>query len=407
MRECFVSDLFAFTQRTPTSEGYLVAPGVIAKSGNVQEYRASELSLDGDPTRIVRLYRPRDEVAKSATSFEGKPITNNHPPGKWVTADNWKTYAVGDTSAVCMQGDEMHATLTVRDKRAVDAIMAGKAGLSNGYRFAFDDSKKTTPEGWSVDGWMVDIRGNHTAIVDRGRGGPECVIADGERKTMGTRTTKIGKLSFELDVTAADAVDAEREDKEKLAADCAAAEKLAEEAEGRAVAAEATNKEHLAKITAQDEEIKQLKANPPAPSAELVEKLAEERATVVADAATIAPDLKPAGKTVDQVRREALAACVAKDAKVKVVADAALGGVELEKASPEVVKTIFAAAVSVTKTSKTANDDGVAADLLRAGSGQGKDGNGKDAKANDGSEGLTGYALYCHRLTHPEAKAQA
>ncbi len=403
MRECRAFDFFMLgTQRVKDADGFLHVPGTIAKAGNVQEYRAGELELDGDPNRTVRLYRPREEVAKSAASFARKPLTNNHPPGKWLTPENWEKYAVGDSdSAVEMHGDDMVTELIFRKQSAIDALEAGKVGLSNGYKFHFDDSKKTTPEGAAVDGWMTEITGNHIALVDRGRGGPGCVVADKE-KPMATRSVKIGKLSFELDVTAADAVDAEREEKAKIAADCEAAEKLAEEAEKRAVAAETANKEHLAKITAQDAEIKQLKDNPPAPKPELVEQLAEERATVVADAAILAPDLAPAGKTVDQIRREALTACVAKDAKVKVVADAALAGVALDKATPEVVKTTFAAAASIAKSSKTANDkDSIAADLLRAGSGT-KD--GKDKTAADG-EGLVGYALFCDRLNHPKAQA--
>jgi len=404
MRECRAFDLFMLgTQRVKDADGFLHVPGCIAKAGNVQEYRAAELELDGDPNRVVRLYRPRDEVAKSTVTFARKPLTNEHPPGRWITPDNWERHAVGDSgSAVDMQGDDMVTELIFRKKSAIADLEAGKVALSNGYKFNFDDSKKTTPEGEAVDGWMTAIQGNHIALVDRGRGGPGCVVADVKETHMATRTVKIGKLSFELDATAADAVEAEREDKDKIAADCAAAMKLAEDAEKRAVTAEATAKEQLAKLTAQDAEIKQLKDNPPAPKPEVVEQLAEERAAVVGDAAVLAPDLKPEGKTVDQIRREALTACVAKDAGIKAVADAAMAGTPIDKAAPEVVKATFSAAASIAKTSRTANDkDSIAADLLTAGSGQG---NGKDKTAAD-AEGLVGYALFCDRLNHPKAQA--
>ncbi len=403
LRECRAFDLFMLgTQRVKDADGFLHVPGCIAKAGNVQEYRAAELELDGDPNRVVRLYRPRDEVAKSTVTFARKPITNNHPPGRWVTPDNWERYTVGDSgSAVDMQGDDMVTDLCFRKKSAIADLEAGKNALSCGYKFHFDDSKKATPEGEAVDGWMTNIQGNHIALVDRGRGGPGCVVADKETH-MATRTVKIGKLSFELDATAADAVEAEREDKAKIASDCAAAMKLAEDAEKRAVAAEATAKEQLAKITAQDAEIKQLKDNPPEAKPEVVEKLAEERSGVVCDAAVLAPDLKPEGKTVDQIRREALTACVAKDAGIKAVADAAMAGAPIDNAAPEVVKATFSAAASIAKTSKTANDkDSIAADLLLAGSGQG---NGKDKTAAD-ANGLVGYALFVDRLNHPKAQA--
>jgi uncharacterized protein len=413
LRDCRATDLFNLgSQRVVDEDGYLTAPGVIAKAGNVQEYRASELGLDGDPNRIVKLYRPREEVAKSAPTFAKKPVTNGHPREKWVNADNWEKYAIGDSGAsVDMQGDDMVTLLTIRKRRAVDEIMSGKSGLSNGYLFSLDDDKKTTPEGIAVDGWMTNIRGNHIAIVKRGRGGPECTLADEERNgAMSTRQEKIGKLTFELDVTAADAVAAEREEKDKLAADCKAAETMAEESEKRAVTAEAACKEHLAKIAALDAEIVELKKNPPAPSVEVQQKLAEERLAVIGDAAVLAADVKPEGKTIDTIRREALTAASAKHDQIKKVADSILHGMEVAKAASEAIEAAFVASVSVLRASKTrAVDSGLGAALLGAGLGgdadKPKDKEDKSTAAND-SDGLTGRALYVHRLNHrPVAKA--
>jgi hypothetical protein len=400
MRECFASDLFLASQRAINDAGFLVTPGVIAKANNVQTYRAGELGLDGDPSRLVRLYRPLDEVTKSAPTFEGAPVTNDHPPGKWINSDNWKNYAVGDTRNVCMVGDDMQATLTVRDKKAVDAIMSGKSGLSNGYRFKIDESKKTTPTGEAVDGWMVDIQGNHTAVVDRGRGGPDCKVADSKERTMGTRRVMVGKLPFDLDEVAAAAVEEQQAQNTKLAADAADALTRATAAEKRADTAETQVKELTTKLTAADGENKELKAK--APTAAQIEAMAEERSTVVADAAVLAPDLKVEGKTVDQIRREAITAASPKNASVKTVADAALGGVAIDKASADIVRAAFAAARSVAKSNGTlATDNAIAAALLGAGSGSGATAN----TANDAGEQISGYALYCHNLTHPKKAA--
>ena len=428
LRECRAFDLFMLgTQRVKDADGFLHVPGCIAKAGNIQEYRAGELELDGDPNRVVRLYRPRDEVAKSTATFARKPITNEHPPGRWITPDNWERYAVGDAgSSVDMQGDDMMTELIFRKKSAIADLEAGKVALSNGYKFHFDDSKKATPEGAAVDGWMTNIQGNHIALVDRGRGGPGCVVADKETHMM--RTVKIGKLSFEVDATAADAVELEQE---KSAKDVAAAMKLAEDAEKRAVASDARAKKLLdgecpdckgevevdgkkCKMCggtgempmpkkAGDRAAAELKAAKDAiPTAAQIEALAAERASVVCDAAVLAPDLKPEGKTVDQIRREALTACVAKDAGIKAVADAAMAGAPIDKAAPEVVKATFSAAASIAKSNKTANDkDSIAADLLSAGSGQGS---GKDKTTAD-ADGLVGYALFCDRINHPKAQA--
>lgn len=397
MRECFVTDFFALSQRSIDADGFLVAPATIAKAGNVQKYRASELGLDGDPNRIVSLYRPVDEVAKAAPTFARRPVTDNHPPSKWVTADNWSKYGVGEASdKVAMDGDNMNTTITVRNKRTVDAVMSGKAGMSCGYKFSFDESKKTTPEGVAVDGWMTDIVGNHIAVVDRGRGGPECVIAD-EETPMSTKRIVVDGLPLDLDEVAAAAVEKLQASNTKLANDAKAATDMAEEAEKRAVAADAANKELTAKVETQGKEIEALKKTPTAPTQEAIEAAAEERNTVVGDAAVLAPDLKPAGKTVDAIRRESITAASAKHANVKAVCDSVLGTVALDKAGPDAVKAIFTSAVGMLRAAKAT--DSAAPDMLAAGGGADKD--KKETVAADGADGLVGQALFAYRLTHP------
>ena len=62
-----------------TDEGFLICRNVpIARTGD-QQYLASELGLDGD--KVVTVHRPEEEVFSEATiaSFEGKPVTDNHP----------------------------------------------------------------------------------------------------------------------------------------------------------------------------------------------------------------------------------------------------------------------------------------------------------------------------------------
>lgn len=400
MKECKVTDFFdldAGTKRVVDEDGFLRVPGVIAKADNVQRYTAGELGLDGDPRRIVALYRPVEEVTKSASTFARKPITNNHPRGRWVTPDNWSGLGVGDTGdSVAMEGTNMVADLIFRDGKSIRDLQSGKVGLSNGYKFRFDDTRKSTPSGVAVDGWMTDIRGNHVALVERGRGGPECVVADKE-KTMATRMEKIGSLSFELDITAADAVALERERTDRIAADAKTAEDLASAAEKRAVEAEAAVKTHLEKIKALDAEIEGLKKSPPPPSDDVVEKAAEVRTTVCADATVLAPDIAPKGKGLDAIRREALAAAVAKREDIKHVADSLLAGVALDKADAAKVEQAFVAAVAVARTTKAADTD-LGAELLRAGSGERKE--DKKSTATDGTDGLIGQALYAQRFCH-------
>ena len=65
-----------------TGEGFLICRNVpIARIG-VQEYLGREIGLSGaDAERLITVTRPPEEVFSDAAmaSFEGKPVTNDHP----------------------------------------------------------------------------------------------------------------------------------------------------------------------------------------------------------------------------------------------------------------------------------------------------------------------------------------
>ena len=125
---------------------------------------------------------------------------------------------------------------------------------------------------------------------------------------------------------------------------------------------------------------------------------------MIADAAILVKDPKPAGKGIDAIRREALTEASKKHANVKAVVDSLLHGDEIAKAKSDQVEAAFLASVSIVRNSSTAVDADLGGDMLRISA---DDKNPKDSKANDGSAGLTGRALYVHRLTHPKARATA
>ena len=78
-----------------TPEGYLICRDVpIARTGS-QEYLAQELQLDGDPERVVTVNRHPEDVFEPAAlaSFEGKDITQGHPPED-VGPENFASYSV-------------------------------------------------------------------------------------------------------------------------------------------------------------------------------------------------------------------------------------------------------------------------------------------------------------------------
>lgn len=158
--------------KTETVEGYLVCRNVpIARTG-AQEYTARELMLDGDPERPVVVDRRPEDVFEPAVlaSFEGKPVTDGHPPEN-VGPENYAAYSRGHVQNVRREGDFIVADLYINDKALASDIQNGvKREVSCGYTCNY------VPDG---SGFRQErIRGNHVAVVPRGRAGHEVAIQD-------------------------------------------------------------------------------------------------------------------------------------------------------------------------------------------------------------------------------------
>lgn len=157
---------------TESPEGFLICHDVpIARTGP-QEYRAQELQLDGDPERIITVNRHPEDVFEDATlaSFEGKPITEDHPPEN-VGPENYAAYTKGHVQNVRRQGDYIIADLYINDAQLADEVKNGlKREVSCGYLCNY------VPDGENYR--QTAIRGNHVAVVPRGRAGHEVAIKD-------------------------------------------------------------------------------------------------------------------------------------------------------------------------------------------------------------------------------------
>lgn len=159
-----------------TNEGFLVCHDVpIARTG-VQLYSSDEVPIESKNGE-VKVIRDEESVFDPDTmaSFEGKPVTINHPPD-FVTPDNWKDYAVGTTQnvrrGVGLQDDLLIADLLITDKEAIDAIRnAGLREVSCGYEASYEQTDAGI-------GRQFEIVGNHVALVTRGRAGARCAIQD-------------------------------------------------------------------------------------------------------------------------------------------------------------------------------------------------------------------------------------
>lgn len=179
--KCTVFDRagYRITQREYTDEGFLKVPGRVARTG-IQEYLARELGLDGDPMRVVRVYRPEDEVFNDASlgTYDASDVTNNHPHSL-VTAATYKGVAVGVVRGPGRRdGDFVICDLIVKDQKTIDEIIGGKCELSAGYTAIYDETPGVTEDGQAYDYIQRDIKINHVAIVERARAGANARVFD-------------------------------------------------------------------------------------------------------------------------------------------------------------------------------------------------------------------------------------
>jgi len=157
---------------TVTPAGYLVVPANLTSVG-VFEYR------DADGT-ITRELRHPDDVfqAESLQTLNLVPVTDMHPKVS-VNADTAHLVqrgAVGND--VRADGDYVAATVSVTDKKLINAVKAGRHEVSCGYQCDVV-SEAGEFRGARYDSRQTNIRYDHVAIVPRGRAGRACTSRSG------------------------------------------------------------------------------------------------------------------------------------------------------------------------------------------------------------------------------------
>jgi hypothetical protein len=325
------------SRRVTHPDGFVVVPGRVARSG-VQEYRAFELDLDGDPLRVVRVLRHPDDVfaADSLATYTGAVFTHEHI-GK-VTPANFREKGAGTIGRPRRDGIYVAADITITTQDALDALATGKKQLSATY----DADLVWTAgnfEGVSYEAQQKNIRVNGVALVGAARCGPACRIDDENPGVTTMRKVMIDGIPFDLEDTAAAAV-------EKLSGTLTTTRGELETLRGQLGAAVKFGDAQLPV------------SNPGAIQAvldEQIRKLADQardvmtpaqRDAMVADwvktmdnAKRLAPKITTADKTCAAIRREVVAGLY--DSK-KGLVDAVLAGKSIADASDDSIRTAFA-----------------------------------------------------------------
>lgn len=170
--------------RTFDADGRMhVAKTPISKA-NVCPYYGREIpgfdTLGLDANKVYRLYRDPVELEKGASTFNNIQLLHKHI--KVDADDPQKEHIVGSIgSDVAFEAPYLVSSLCVWDSEAIALIEAEKLDeLSSAYRYVPVMEPGTTPDGEAYDGRMTEIQGNHLALVEVGRAGPDVVVADSD-----------------------------------------------------------------------------------------------------------------------------------------------------------------------------------------------------------------------------------
>lgn len=170
---------------TITPEGFLICHNVPLARTGWYEYLGTEVGLDTED--IVKVYRSPDEVfsKEAIASFEGKPVTDNHPPELLTSKDT--IYIKGTAQNIRRSTEEpdlLVGDLFIYDEILIREIQEGKREVSCGYDLFYQNNGDGTYS-------QVQIRGNHVAIVNSGRAGSRVAIKDSNSNMKGEK--RMGK----------------------------------------------------------------------------------------------------------------------------------------------------------------------------------------------------------------------
>ena len=156
---------------TKMANGWLRVDGKLTRTG-VFAYRLG----DGKVRRELRL---PEEVfhADTLKSFGLVPVTDEHPP-VFLDASNTKEFARGAVSAGPRKdGKFVVGELLVTDAALIEKLEGGAAReLSCGYNCDLEEKVGVSEDGEHYDAIQRNIRGNHVAVVQKGRAGPEARV---------------------------------------------------------------------------------------------------------------------------------------------------------------------------------------------------------------------------------------
>lgn len=178
-QDCIALDVASV--RTFDDVGRLHVSDAHISKAAINEYYGKEIpgfdELGLDPNKLYRMFRDPEELKKAAPTFNGVQVLIKHVG---VTADDHQPdQIVGATGTSATFSDPyLNNELVIWAKEAIDGIEDdSQKELSCGYAYV-PVMKAGTYQGGHYDGRMTEIKGNHIALVKKGRAGSDVVIGD-------------------------------------------------------------------------------------------------------------------------------------------------------------------------------------------------------------------------------------
>lgn len=167
--------------RSKDRDGRLHVSMTNISKASVDPYYGSEIPdgerLGLEPKKIYYLLRSPDELKAAAATFNNLPVLSKHVPVSAKAPQ--QELVVGSTGTDANFEDPYlrnSAVITVQE--AIDKIEdETQREWSCGYYYTADMTPGTFG-GLRYDGVMRNIEGNHVALVDAGRAGPDVVVGD-------------------------------------------------------------------------------------------------------------------------------------------------------------------------------------------------------------------------------------
>lgn len=187
------------SMRSVDLNGYMTVRDCPISKEQVRRYRGDEIpyfeTLDLDPTEVYGVLCPGEELEKAAPSFALIPLQLYHHID---SADDPQTdKRVGTTGEIVRYDRDkgyLRATLQITHKAGIRAIETGEAAeISSSYTYT-PIQKKGTFRGEQYDFVMTDIQGNHVALVEVGRAGPDVRVLDAAPGRLPTTQDKDQKM---------------------------------------------------------------------------------------------------------------------------------------------------------------------------------------------------------------------